>query len=417
MITWANVRASSAPWLLLPVLIYAWLYIDDATFTAPSRYGVESGELASHAIAIVAPAIAAAAAWEAGRHRLLGALSRTGRRGPLRQFLRAVTPVLILLFTLVAGTLVMARKAVGVWPAGAGWLAVAHLLVMCIGWLVIGWSLGLLMPRSIAAPLAGIGCWAWLSMPHAMAAPWVRHLGGFIDGNSSVNDLLDPAVYLVPWGVLAGLTLAFSVLARMQPRALATVIAVAILTGTIIAGRAAVTDWGYGNPQGARNVTLACDGKAPKVCVPPEYAPHARKLRQDSLDPLRRLEKAGLVAPKELRITSQRKPLPPGTWPLDWSLPPLGAQEDPGDFIADLAESAVSGTALRAGVRDCREPGSLEAAWAALTAGFNAMEMQRSMLPADWAALQKIRKLPAAEQTTWFTKSVLSQRHCVKGSS
>src|SRR5690349_7300710 len=117
MITWANIRASSALWLILPVMIYAYLYIDDATFTAPSMYGVESGELASHSLAIVVPGVAACAAWEAGRHRLLGPLARTGRRGALQQFLRAATPVLILMLVLVAGAMVMARHAVGVWAA------------------------------------------------------------------------------------------------------------------------------------------------------------------------------------------------------------------------------------------------------------------------------------------------------------
>ncbi|MFJ2560265.1 MULTISPECIES: hypothetical protein [unclassified Streptomyces] len=59
------------------------------------------------------------------------------------------------------------------------------------------------MPRSIAAPTAGIACWAWLSMPHAMPInSWLRRLGGYIDGLSSVTDARTPAVYLVPWGVV-----------------------------------------------------------------------------------------------------------------------------------------------------------------------------------------------------------------------
>ncbi|MFF5333666.1 hypothetical protein [Streptomyces sp. NPDC013181] len=415
MITWANMRASSAPWLILPVMIYAYLYIDDATFTAPSMYGVESGELASHALAIVVPGVATCAAWEAGRHRLLQPLARTGQRGAVRQFLRAATPVLVLMLVLVAGTMAMARRAVGVWPAGAGWLAVAHLVVLCIGWTISGWSLGLLMPRSIAAPLCGIGCWAWLAMTHAMAAPWIRHLGGFIDGNSTVNDLLDPIVYFVPWAVIAGVALSLSILARMRPRGWAALIAVALLTFTVIAGRSAVLGWGYGNPHHPRLVSLTCTGKEPRVCVPPEYGPYVTQLSNNIKEPIARLHKAGLPAPEEMRITSGDLALRAGTWPLNWSLPPLGGQEGPSEFALGIAESAVTGTAIRAGVKDCRQQGSPAAAWAALVAGVKESEMRQMMSPSDWAALQKIRRLPVSEQTQWFTHSVVRQQHCAKG--
>ncbi|MFF2408145.1 hypothetical protein [Streptomyces sp. NPDC058092] len=412
MITWANLRASAAPWLVLPILIYAGLYVDDAAFTAPSRYGVESGELAAHAIAVIAPAVAAAAAWEAGRHRLLGALSATGQRSPARQLLRAVAPVLILLLVLVIGALVVAHHAAGVLPGGAGWLAVAHLIVLSLGWLVIGWCLGLLMPRSIAAPAAGIGCWAWLSMPHAMSNSWMRHLGGFIDGLSTVTDVVTPAVYVVPWGVVAGLALAFWVLARMRRRAWAVAIAFAVAAVTFVAGRALVIDWGYQNPSSPRSVAMACTGQAPRVCVPPEYEPYVEQLQRDALAPIARLKSAGIAVPKELRITSAKVPLTPGTWPLYWSLPPRGGSQDPAEYAANLAESAVTGTAALAGVDDCRQPGSPAAAWAALVVGVDEQGVRAALPPTEWSALQKIRQLPADEQADWFTKAAAGQKHC-----
>lgn len=120
MITWANLRSSSAPWLALPALFYVSLYIDDVTYTVPSKYGVEAGELAAYGMAVIAPAVAGAAAWEAGRHRSLGAIRTTGARRLAQQLLWGATPVLILHLLLVAGALVMARRAVGVWPGEPG---------------------------------------------------------------------------------------------------------------------------------------------------------------------------------------------------------------------------------------------------------------------------------------------------------
>ncbi|MFJ2560643.1 MULTISPECIES: hypothetical protein [unclassified Streptomyces] len=422
MITWANLRASAAPWLVLPVLVYAGLYVNDATHTAPSKYGVQSGELAAYALAVIAPAVAGAAAWEAGRHRLLGALTTTSRRRALRRLVQAASPVLILQAVLALGALVMAYQAVGVLPGGAGWLGVAHLIVLPLGWLVIGWCLGSVMPRSIAAPIAGIACWAWLSMPHAMPTnSWLRHLGGFIDGLSSVTDVRTPAVYLVPWGVVTGLALAFWILARMRRRAWAVVLAFAVAAATFATGRTLVADWGFPHPTEVRDVALTCTGQEPTVCVPPEYEPYAEQLWRDALAPVKRLKAAGIAAPDELRITSAKVPLKPGTWPLHWSLPPLRSGQDPAqhaaDFAADLAESAVTGTAALTGVDDCRQPGSPPAAWAALVAGVDEQAVRAGMPDTEWAALQKIRGLPAGEQADWFTKAAVSQERCNKAVS
>lgn len=417
MITWANFRASAAPWLVLPILIYAGLYIDDAVYTEPSKYGVQTGELASHAVAAIVPAVAAAAAWEAGRHRMLGVLSLTSRRGPARRFLRAVMPVLILLIVLVLGALAVAMRAVGVLPSGAGWLAVAHLVVLSCGWLVIGWSLGLVMPKSVAAALAAIGCWAWLAMPHAMSNSWLRHLGGFVDGESSVTDVLSPTVYLVPWGVVVGLAIASWALVRVRPRVGAAVVALLVVSATLLGGRAAVADWSYGNPTHPRRVAMTCVGRAPKVCVPPEYAPYAGQLRRDALAPIQRLKAAGVVAPEELRVVSGEVPLEPGVWPLDWSLPLRGSSQSSTDYLVLLAESAVTGTAEHAGVRDCRQHGSLAAAWAALKAGVSEKDMQTMVTPPDWATIRNVLRMPAAEQTAWFTKASANQKRCAQGVS
>ncbi len=417
MITWANLRASAAPWLVLPVLIYANLYIGDVTFTEPSKYGPQSGETAAFAVAVIAPAVAAAAAWEAGRHRQLGALRTTGQRGVVRQFLRAATPVLILLAVLVLAALMMAHHAVGVLPGGTGWLAVAHLLVISLGWLVVGWCLGGILPKSIAAPAAGVGCWAWLAVPRSTSNPWVRHLGGFFDMQSSVTDLISPAAYLVPWGVVTGLALSFWLLARRRLRVLAVTAAFAVAVVTLTEGRAAVIDWGYSTPTHPRSVALDCTGKAPRVCVPPEYEPYVRQLRRDALVPVGRLEDAGIPAPEELRIVSAKAPLRSGTWPLYWSLPPRGTQQEADDFAEKIGRSAVVGEAARAGVAVCEPLGSLPGAWASLVAGLDEKEVQATMSPSNWTKLEAIRRLPADEQAAWFHRSAVGLRRCERARS
>ncbi|MER5964832.1 hypothetical protein [Streptomyces sp. NPDC002057] len=415
MITWAHLRASAAPWLVLPALFYVGLYIDDVAYPEPSGYGVESGELAAFAMAVIAPVVAGAAAWEAGRHRSLGAMRATSARRLPQQFLRAAVPVLTLHLVLVVGAVVIASRAVGVWPGGSGWLGLAHLVVLPFGWLIIGWCLGLVLPRSVAAPAIGISCWAWLSMPHATTNPWLRHLGGFIDGTSTVTDVREPAVFAVPWLVVAGLAFAVWSLAGVRRRPGTAAVGILVAAVTFAAGRSVVIDWGYQPPTSPRSVAMACTGQAPRVCVPPEYKSYANQMRQDALPPIGRLKAAGITAPQELRVASTEIPLKPGVWPLYWSLPPVPGGGDRPQFIADLAESAVTGSAALGGVADCRQPGSPAAAWAALVMGLDEQAMRQGMLPADWAALQQIRSLSDQEQVAWFSKAVLSQKHCAQG--
>ncbi|OII66872.1 hypothetical protein [Streptomyces sp. CC77] len=412
MITWANLRSSSAPWLALPALFYVSLYIDDVTYTVPSKYGVEAGELAAYGMAVIAPAVAGAAAWEAGRHRSLGAIRTTGARRLAQQLLWGATPVLILHLLLVAGALVMARRAVGVWPGGAGWLAMAHLIVLPLGWLVIGWCLGSVLARSIAAPTAGIGCWAWLSLPHTLANPWARHLGGFIDGTSTVTDIRDAAVYTVPWLVTVGLSLALWLSVYMRRGPWSTAAGVLVVAITLVTGRFLVIDWGYSRPTSPREVAMTCTGQAPRVCVPPEYKPYVEQLRHDALAPLARLRGAGVTAPQELRVISPMTPLKPGTWPLYWSLPAPSSDNDLGQYWANLGQSAAAGTAALASATQCQMPSPLASAWAALVIGVDEQALRQQMPEAEWGKLQEVRRLPTKEQADWFSKTATSEGHC-----
>lgn len=197
-----------------------------------------------------------------------------------------------------------------------------------------------------------------------MSNPWLRHLGGFIDGFSSPTDTRSPLAYLIPWAVLCGLVLAFWLPALVRQRVAAISLGVALAIATILLGRGAVADWGYFRPSEARIVTPVCAGEAPRVCLPPEYASHADGIRKDLTEPLAKLQAVGVPMPGELLLASSKEPLKPGVWLLIWSLPLAHGQADPDSLRADLAESAVTGTAVSAGVTPCRLPGSPPASWA-----------------------------------------------------
>ncbi|MEV0580831.1 hypothetical protein [Streptomyces sp. NPDC050392] len=393
-------------------MFFIYVYVNSAVYSVPSHYGVESGELAGYALAVIAPAAAAAAAWEAGRHRSVHALNTTSTRGAVRRLVAASLPVLTLHLALIATALICARVWVGVWPGDAGWLAVAHLLIVPAEWALIGWFLGQLMPKSVAAALIAGGCWMWLAMPQATANAWVRHLGGFIDGTSTVTDLRQPSVYTIPWLITAGFVLAAGCAASARRHPWTIGLGICAVIASLMAGHALVSGWGYTHPTSMRTVTQACSGRAPRICAPPEYKPYLDKLRREAAAPVERLAMAGVAAPDELRVTSSRASLRPGVWPLYWSLPPAHPMGQQQDFAYSLAESAVAGTAIADGGADCQAPGSLAAAWADLVIGVDEADIRQAMAPQAWTQLHHVRGLPAGEQVRWFTEQATSKILC-----
>ncbi|WP_329043536.1 hypothetical protein OHT61_32400 (plasmid) [Streptomyces sp. NBC_00178] len=409
MISLGNLRASSTPWLLLPALLYMASFVGGDNFWGVPDYGPSSGELASWGITVIAPAVAGAAAWEAGRQRSMGDIRKVSSRSTVRQWFWAARPVFVLHLLLVAGALVMARITVGVWPSGAGLLAVGHLVILPCGWMVIGWVLGLLCPRAVAALVAAVGGWAWLAMPRSLSAPAWRHLTGFATEGSTLTDTLDPLVYLVPWLVTAGLTVAVVLLTGVRRRPWLIAVSVAVLVATLAAGRTFVSDWGYSPLTEARVGHTVCVGTSPALCLPEEYEKRAAGLRNDSLPALEALRAAGVPSPQTLQMSSDDVGPKPGTWPLYWS--PENSTEQ---FQIDLARSAVTGVAALHGVRDCRQP-YLAETWALLVVGVEEKDVRASVPPQDWTQVQRIRELPSTQQADWFTKAAVDQTHCVVG--
>ncbi|GAA3229269.1 hypothetical protein GCM10020256_42130 [Streptomyces thermocoprophilus] len=80
MIIWQQLRRSAAPWVVLPAALFVYLYMQSAVSTVPSHYGIESGESTIYALATIAPAVAACAAWDSGRMRSVRPMLTTSSR-------------------------------------------------------------------------------------------------------------------------------------------------------------------------------------------------------------------------------------------------------------------------------------------------------------------------------------------------
>ncbi|MFJ7423784.1 hypothetical protein ACIQXD_35070 [Streptomyces uncialis] len=120
-----------------------------------------------------------------------------------------------------------------------------HLFVVPWGWLVIGWTLGVMIPRAVAAPVAAAAPWVSLTATHAMSAFFWRHPGGFITEGSTLTDVLDPLVFVVPWLATAALAAAVVMLTGARRRPWLPVVTVTVAVEALVVGRAVVTDWGH----------------------------------------------------------------------------------------------------------------------------------------------------------------------------
>ncbi|MFH9968783.1 hypothetical protein ACH4PR_47155 [Streptomyces mirabilis] len=413
MIIWHQLRRSAAPWVVLPAALFVYLYMQSAVFTAPSHYGIESGESTIYALATIAPAVAACAAWDSGRMRSIHHMLTTSSRSRWSLLVFIGTPIAALEAALLVLAVVLARINTGVLPSDAGWTALAHLIIVPAEWAVIGWYAGGRLPRSIAAPAAAL-CWTWLTMPHAMSNAWLRHLGGFIDGTSTITDVHRPEIYFVPW-IFTGCLIAVTwLLTRTGPRRVFLPAGAGAAAVALLAGYAAVSGWGYGNPETVRAVHSVCSGTAPRICVPPEYRSYIPQIRHSTQGPLSALSAAGVTQPKRMEILSPSVKPAPGVWRLHWSLPAVHQQAEYHTAADVMAVSAVEGTAAQHGKQSCGGMSAPELVWATAVAG-NKDEVRKETDPQLWGLVGPVLDEPVKQQSAWFTQQVLDHACTVEG--
>ncbi|MGW1600525.1 DUF7224 domain-containing protein [Streptomyces eurythermus] len=414
MIIRQQLRRSAAPWVVLPAALFVYLYMQSAVSTVPSRYGIESGESTIHALATIAPAVAACAAWDSGRMRSVRHMLITASRSRWSLLLFIGAPIAVLEAALLVLAVVLARINTGVFPSGAGWTALAHVIIVPAEWAVIGWYAGGRLPRSIAAPASAALCWAWLTMPHAMSNAWLRHLGGFIDGTSTITDVHRPEIYFVPWIFTGCLVAVAWLLTRTGPRRIFLPAGAAAAAAALLAGHAAVSGWGYGNPATVRAFDSVCSGTAPQICVPPEYRSYIPQIRRSTRGPLSALVAAGVTQPKRMEILSPSAKLAPGVWRLHWALPAAHPQAAYHTAADVMAISAVEGTAAQHGKQSCGGPSAPELVWATAVAG-NKDEVRKGTDPQLWGLVGPVLDEPVKQQSAWFTQQILNHACTVRG--
>lgn len=169
-----RIRFSNALWAFIAGTILG-------LFTM-SQYGLGYGangssiaSLGASGILMMAPVIAAAAAWQAGRLRRAGWTVRPHRRSLSRVIMDSLWPLVLAGWLSLAACIVAAMVAHG-YVGLPNLLAVIPAMAMVVAAAVSGFALGWVVREIVAVPVLLAGWFYILAFPPALDPVWLRHL-------------------------------------------------------------------------------------------------------------------------------------------------------------------------------------------------------------------------------------------------
>ncbi|MEU9401479.1 hypothetical protein [Streptomyces sp. NPDC048242] len=416
-------RTTGVVWIAPLVLAWVWLVSGHEAANEPA-YWAGNTALAGHTLPFYAPACAAFAAWEAGRLRRAGVHRLAPVRGRYAIAADVLWPVVLLGVTAVVVCLLTVRLATGAahdWPhpgvlAMAGYLIIVHT--------VLGYGLGMVLPRVLATPLILVVDYLCLVMPVTVVHPmWLRELTGWLDAPyGDLTTTVNPVALAVPMvpatGVLAAVLASAEIARWCRPRAVrvgaAAAASLVCLSVFTVAAVLPVRDWKGDPPPQARTDPPVCAGEAPRICVPVEASDSLEPLSATAQEVVPRLVDAGLKPPEELAFVSEAAPVDARTWRLF-----LYRDMGSADMKASIAASALPSIPSCPGTSDVRtgHAGTL-AAWLMVKAGMGVDEIQNQRgqkLAADprvMSVVNREMKLSPDEQLAWFTRNVTLLQRC-----
>ncbi|ROQ81130.1 hypothetical protein OG322_19515 [Streptomyces sp. NBC_01260] len=416
-------RTTGAVWIAPLVLGWVWLVTAHEASNEPA-YWAGNTVLVGHTLPFYAPACAAFAAWEAGRLRRAGVHRLGAVRGRYAIAFGVLWPVALLGVAAVVACLITVRLQTGAahdWPhpgvlAMAGYLIVVHT--------VVGYGLGMMLPRILATPVILVVDYLCLVMPVTITSPmWLRELTGWLDAPyGDVTITVNPMALVVPMLMATGFLAAVLVSAeiarwrrnrfvRIGAAAVASAVCLGVFTASAVAP---VRDWTGDPPPQARTDAPVCADGSPRVCVPVEAAASLGPLTEASKEVVPLLVGAGLKPPKELAFVSEAAHIDKQTWRLF-----LYRDMRDVDLKASVAASALPVIPPCDTSTDVQEGnvGTL-AAWLMVKAGLDEEAIRgqysekRAADPRLASVVRKVTKLSPEEQLSWYTRNVRLLQQC-----
>jgi hypothetical protein len=175
--------------------------------------------------------------------------------------------------------------------------------VLCLAHAVLGFTVGLWIPRVIATPILAVADWIAVAFTRAVLPYWPRHVSGQFGsvGFGEVPRFVTVAVpVLLAGSVAAGLMILWL---PLRWRVLRVAVAVVVAVGGVLGACRTCAGWSATPPLSTGNVAMTCAGGAPRVCVPEFNARYLPQLQRDTAAALRALREAGAISAQPRLIT------------------------------------------------------------------------------------------------------------------
>ncbi|MGC5342347.1 DUF7224 domain-containing protein [Streptomyces sp. DT171] len=385
---------SIAPRIGLLLILWLLAYRDSVTDLVTRGYWESVAGQSSSLLVWTAPAVAACGAWEGMRIRQ----SRSLRGAPARTF--TGVSLAVLSPTFVLGALAVALSLGLLLPQAAGgpdWTTVAILvleLLVVAAHTVVGYVLGLSLPRLLAVPMALVGSFVWMAYPAAMNVFWVRQLNGTnLAECCTLDQVVAPRSILAPVLVSIGLlAAAWLVTVRRRGRRF---IAPVVLTVAVAVSAWIVHPLGYSATESRSAVSHTCSGTRPQVCLWPEQHDAARDVATWATDAHSRLSAVGVTPAAQLS--------------------PRSSTPTSDDVRALLALSALPKD-IPACAKTGEWPGSRAygplSVWLTITAGADPQVVASRYAPTEVEIAKRVLKRPQPAQRVWFQRNTKALTRC-----
>ncbi|MFJ8896938.1 hypothetical protein ACIRCZ_20325 [Leifsonia sp. NPDC102414] len=245
------------------------------------------------------------AAWEGGRLKAGGVWQLAATRSRVRIVASALTPVLILSWFMLILPVAIRLTSAGVSPTLDSLRPMVLALILAAAHCTIGFSVGNILPRQIAAPVMAAAIFIVVAFSVSTTPYWIRHVSGEYAEPLMFGELVSftsmwPHLLFTGSLAIAALSLwlpARSVIIRV---ALAAALA---MTGMVTA-RNLVAHWGPSEPVVIGAAPIECVGTHPKVCMPAATSVNLKDVHKDAISVLRDFRAAG-VDPSPRVITDR----------------------------------------------------------------------------------------------------------------
>ncbi|MGP2437390.1 DUF7224 domain-containing protein [Streptomyces sp. JW3] len=354
-------------------------------------------------------------AWESGRIVMARVWDSAAARSRYRIALDVLAPVVVLSWLMLLLPVALSLGFAGTMPSFASLRPLALAFLICAAHAVIGFGVGLRVPRHVAAPMLLVVVWVLTAFSVTYDEMWPRHLSGRFPTNLAFGEVAT-MVSLVPHILLTGgIAVAVALLwTRRGTFALRAGLAGAVAVSGTLGAYTMVHDWGHDAPVLTSQAPMTCVGTAPRLCMPTATGQNIKAVRQEVVSVLAELQAAGVEPAPALIIDT---------------LQPYGTAQatDPRTVRIPLTEAAKTGTirfrVLNGAIRfSCPRPDAADAyaayLWAADVTGQKdayrtrlaaaARSDTRARAALDQAAdtVSEIRKRSTAEQSRWYARTL-----------